>query len=50
MKLNIHLECVSMRKDPLTEKTKCRVLFCQKYGLKCGNKQNHPVKIDSLLT
>ena len=28
MKLNIHLECVAMRKDPLTEKTKCQILFC----------------------
>ena len=50
MKLNVHLECFSMRKDLLTEKTKCQVLLCQKYWWKCGNKQNHPVKVDSLFT
>ena len=27
----IHLECFAMRKDLLTEKTKCQVLFCQRY-------------------
>ena len=27
MKLNIHLECFAIRKDPLTEKTKCQVFF-----------------------
>ena len=31
MKLNIHLECFAMGKDVLTEKTKCQVLFCQRY-------------------
>ena len=42
MLLNIHLECFTMRKDLLTEKTKCQVLFC--------HKQNQPVKIESLFT
>ena len=50
MKLNIHLECFAMTKDPLTEKTKCQVLFTRGIGEKCWNKQNHPVKIDSLFT
>ena len=50
MKLNIHLECFVMRKDPLTEKTKCQVFFARDIGEKCGNKQNHPSKIDSLFT
>ena len=27
MKLNIHLECFAMKKDLLTEKRKCEVLF-----------------------
>ena len=27
MKLNIHLECFAIRKDPLTEKTKCQVFI-----------------------
>ena len=34
MKLKIHLECFAMRKDLLTEKTKCQVLFCQWVGSK----------------
>ena len=44
-----HLEWFAIGKDLLTEKRKCQVLFCQtNIGEKCGNKQNHPVKIDSL--
>ena len=30
MKLNIYLNGFAMRKDLLTEKTKCQVLFCQR--------------------
>ena len=48
MTLNIHLDCFAMRIDPLTEKTKCQVLFARDIGEKCGNKQNRPVKINSL--
>ena len=51
MKLNIHLECFAIRKDPLTEKTKCQVFFfARDIGDKCGNKQNPPIKIDSSFT
>ena len=51
MKLNVHLECFAMRKDLSTEKTKCQVfIFARDIGEKCGNKQNHLVKIDSLCT
>ena len=49
MKLNIHLNGFAIRKDLLTEKTKWQFSFCHgDIGEKCGNKQNHPVKIDSL--
>ena len=50
MKLNIRLECFTIRKDPLTEKTKCQIYFARDIGEKCWNKQNNPVKIDSLFT
>ena len=51
MKLNTHLECFSMRKDLLTEKTESvKVYFARDIDEKCGNKQNHPVKIYSLFT
>ena len=46
MTLNIHLEYFAMRKDLLTEK----FYFARDIGEKCGNKQNEPVKIDSLFT
>ena len=47
MKLNIDLECFAMRND---RKKKCQVYFAIDIGEKCGNKQNHPIKIDSLFT
>ena len=52
MKLNIHLECFAMRNDLLIEKTKCQLSFnfARDIGGKCGNKQNHPIKIYSLFT
>ena len=31
MKLNIHLECFAISNDLLTEKTKCQVLFFERY-------------------
>ena len=50
MQLNIHLECFAIRKDSLTEKTSVKFYFARDIGEKCWNKQNHPVKIDSLFT
>ena len=50
MKLNTHLECSAIRNDLLTEKTKCQVLFCYRDWWKMWDKQNHPIKIDSLFT
>ena len=48
MKLNNRLECFAIRKDPLPEKIK--FYFARDIGEKCWNKQNNPVKIDSLFT
>ena len=50
MKLNIHLNDFVMRKDLLTEKIVPIFYFARDIGEKCGNKENHPVKSDSLFT
>ena len=46
----IHLECFATRKDLLTEKTSVKFYFARDNGEKFGNKQNQPVKMDSLFT
>ena len=50
MKLNIHLECFTMRKHPQQKKKRDKFYFARDIGKRCENKQNHPVKIDSLFT
>ena len=50
MKLNIHLNGFAMLR-PLDGKYKVSIFyFAREIGEKCGNKQNHPIKIDSLFT
>ena len=51
MKLNIHLEYFALRNDLLTVKTKVSSFILPEILVKkCGNKQNHPIKIDSSFT
>ena len=51
MKLNIHFYNVfAMGKDLLKKRKSAKFYFARDIGEKCGNKQNHPVKIDTLFT
>ena len=46
MKLNIHLECFAIRKDLLTEKAKCQVLFFPEIlGKNAGINKITPLKL-----
>ena len=46
MKLNKHSECFAIRKDPLTEKTKCQVFFLPEILVKNAGINNFtPLKL-----